>query len=170
MVRLIRSLSAVFAAGTLAAASFTLQPDTPPAATPPFSAAEFRDHHKEIQEHLDHLDQMARQLPDQSAERQKRSMKFVVDFLNEHIMEHAREEEHTLYTLADERVHPRFTETMRFEHTIAEKWIKELDAIQNQDAPDSKAFARRTQRLLGLLEAHFAAEEQVIVPAVLEER
>lgn len=170
MLWISRTLPAIALAGAvtlvpLAVTSSTIQPEETI-----FSVEEFRAHHEEIREHLDHIDEMVRNLVEQPPDRQRSAMRFIVNFLNEHILEHAKDEERTLYAVADRRVHARFTQTMRFEHTIVEKWIKELAAIQDQEEPDTAAFARRTQRLLGLLEAHFAAEEEVILPAVAQER
>lgn len=131
-----------------------------------FSQEEFRAHHAEINEHLGHIDTMAQRLPSELPEKQRETMRFVTTFLQEHILTHAAEEEATLYPKADAKACSRFTQSMRYEHTVVGAWVKELRQIAEEPSPNVLAFVRRTQRLLGLLEAHFGAEEEVIVPAV----
>jgi hemerythrin-like domain-containing protein len=168
MKRSVMTASLLAVALALAPASWLagqMQPET-------FSAAEFKAHHVEIREHLDHLDTMAQRLSGESPERRQRTMNFVLGFLTDHILTHAREEETTLYKWADHKAGPRFTESMRYEHKIVERWIDELRDLAREEPSDANAaaFTRRAQRLLGLLEAHFEVEEEVILPAVAQER
>ena len=53
---------------------------------------------------------------------------------------------------------------MRYEHGVVGRWIGELAQEAKRPAPDVKAFTRRTDNLLGLLEAHFEEEEHVLLP------
>jgi hemerythrin-like domain-containing protein len=131
-----------------------------------FSIQEFKSHHAEIKVHLGHLDEMAQELPRQAPEKQRETMRFVAKFLNDHILAHAAEEEATLYPRADAKAGPRFTASMRYEHKVITGWVRELENMASTAEPDVPLFVRRTQRVLGLLEAHFGAEEDVIAPAV----
>jgi hypothetical protein len=53
---------------------------------------------------------------------------------------------------------------MRYEHTIVGRWIDELAAMAAGPTLDAKAFARKSDRLLGLIAAHFEEEEEVLLP------
>ncbi len=131
-----------------------------------FSMQEFKAHHGEIKEHLGHIDLMTQRLAGEPPEKQRETMAFVVRFLREHILTHAADEEATLYPMADDKAGPRITASMRYEHGVLAAWVTELGRIASSPSPDIAAFVRRAQRALGLLEAHFGAEEEVIAPVV----
>lgn len=137
-----------------------------PAQEPAFTPEVFKAHHAEIREHLGHIDAMAQRLSVEAPGQQRDTMRFVVSFFEEHILTHAADEERTLYPRADAKVGASFTRSMRYEHTVVGAWVKELRDLSQRPEPDAQAFVRRTQRLLGLLEAHFGAEEEVVVPAL----
>jgi len=131
--------------------------------------AGFRDEHAGTKEHLRHLDGMVRSLDGASAEEQKRTMSFVTKFLREHILTHAAWEEAHLYPLVDERAGRNgepFTASMRYEHGIIGRGIEELSVLATAPTPDSKAFARAADRLLGIIGAHFEKEEEVFLPLI----
>lgn len=138
-----------------------------PAQEQTFTPETFKAHHAEIQEHLGHIDAMAQRLAGEAPGKQRDTMRFVVSFFEEHILTHAAEEERTVYPRADAKVGASFTRSMRYEHTVVAAWVRELRELSQRPEPDAQAFVRRTQRLLGLLEAHFGAEEEVVVPALV---
>jgi len=45
-------------------------------------------------------------------------------------------------------------------------WIGQLAASARDKGLDARAFVRRTDRLLGLLAAHFEVEDQVFLPVL----
>ncbi len=55
---------------------------------------------------------------------------------------------------------------MRQEHRVVGRWIDELGALLAKPTFDATAFARRSDNLLGLIDAHFECEEQVLLPLV----
>lgn len=129
--------------------------------------APFRQEHVEIKEHLRHIDEMTGALPARKREEQRRTMGDIAKFLHEHIGEHAKWEEAHLYPSVDKRTvagpHP-FTESMRYEHRIVERSIGALEKMAADPDADAVAFARSTDRLLGLISAHFEEEEEVLLP------
>lgn len=129
--------------------------------------AGFRAQHDEIQQHLSHLDGMVRGLAGAAADEQRRTMAFVVKFLDEHIRSHAGWEEERLYPLVDARAgrggEP-FTASMRYEHGIIGRGIDALSALAAAETPDAAAFARAADRTLGIIGAHFEKEEEVFLP------
>lgn len=146
------------------------------AAALPLSAAEdsrpsaaFRAQHAEIQTHLGHLDGMLASLDAAAAEEQLETMRFVADFLDEHIRSHAAWEEAKLYPLVDARAcqgaEP-FSASMRHEHGIVGRGIDDLARLAAAETPDATAFARAGQRLLGVIAAHFEKEEEVFLPVL----
>lgn len=138
----------------------------------PLAAAEratesFRKEHEEVQEHLRHIDSMAGSLATSDAAAQKKTASFIAKFLTEHILSHAEWEEQHLYPAVDKRTHAGeypFTGSMRYEHTIVSRSIKELGEMAASERLDAVLFARKTDRLLGLIGAHFEEEEQVLLP------
>ncbi|NUQ77020.1 MAG: hemerythrin domain-containing protein [Polyangiaceae bacterium] len=127
----------------------------------------FRTEHVEVKEHLGHIHTMVGAMPSTSPEEQVKTMKFVVQFLNAHIKSHADWEEKVLYPVVDKYAGGgpnAFTASMRYEHGVVGRWIGELETEAAKPSPDAKAFARRTDNLLGLLWAHFEEEEEVLLP------
>lgn len=158
------TLRSLFVAAALAAAvpAFAAPPAAGKRPTEPFRAE-----HAEIKAHLVHVAAWTGALAKQKPEEQRATMKKIVGFFEEHIKPHAGWEEKVLYPAVDRRActgkHP-FTATMRYEHTVVGRMIDELSRMAAAPAPDAVAFARRTDNLLGVLEAHFGEEEEVLLP------
>ena len=137
-------------------------------ATPSARSTEgFRKEHAEIKEHLEHLHQTSGLMAKDDAAGQRKTAQFVVKFLKEHIVEHAKWEEEHLYPVVDKLTHAGefpFTGSMRYEHRIIGRWIGELEAAATAEALDPVAFTRKTDRVLGLITAHFEEEEEVLLP------
>lgn len=128
----------------------------------------FRQHHAEIREHLHHIDSMAQSLPRQSPDTQRQTMRTVVTFLQEHIGPHAADEERVLYPVVARQAgkEGRLTEVPVYEHRIVERSIADLAREASGPAPDADAFARDAMHLVGLLQAHFEVEEEVLLPVL----
>ncbi|MHB8999974.1 MAG: hemerythrin domain-containing protein [Thermoanaerobaculia bacterium] len=127
----------------------------------------FRAEHAEVKEHLAHLDQMAGSLAANDAAAQRRTAGFIAKFLKDHILSHAQWEEAHLYPAVDKRTHAGeypFTGSMRYEHIIVGRSIAELETMAAAESIDATRFARKTDRLLGLIAAHFEEEEEVLLP------
>ncbi|GMV43861.1 MAG: hypothetical protein AMXMBFR64_55770 [Myxococcales bacterium] len=128
----------------------------------------FRDTHKELQVHLGHVKEWVGSLDTKPQAEREAIMKRVTAFLREHIGEHAKVEEARLYPLVDRYAHDgalRYTDTMRWEHGIIGKKIEALEDMANGKA-DATGFARSADRLLGIIEAHFEKEEEVLLPVL----
>jgi hemerythrin-like domain-containing protein len=127
----------------------------------------FRKEHAAIKEHLRHLHEMTGSIAASDAAAQRKTAQFVVNFLNEHIRSHARWEEERLYPAVDRRTHAGmhpFTSSMRYEHGIIGRGIDEIGRLAGATTFDSTSFTRRTDRLLGVIDAHFEKEEEVFLP------
>lgn len=128
----------------------------------------FRDEHREVREHLAHAAQWVGQLAQQPPAEQKQTAEKVVTFFEQHIRPHAEWEEQHLYPVIDRLAGTgadnRFTSTMRHEHRVVGRWIGELRAALQKPTLDAVAFGRRADNLLGLIDAHFEEEEQVLLP------
>ena len=142
------------------------------------SPEHFRQEHAEIRERLARVRERVGSLH-AGDPRPQEAARDVVRFFTEHIAPHAQVEEQTLYPAVDRVVgsDPAFTSSMRHDHRIVERWIGELEAAGpregeagEEDEFDAVAFARRADRLLGLLEAHFEKEEVVLLPLLEEGR
>jgi hemerythrin-like domain-containing protein len=94
-------------------------------------------------------------------------MAAVVSMIRGELLEHARTEEQVLYPAVDRRAEagtPPFTEVLLFERRLIERWTDELERMASEPLPDQHRFCVRGERLLGLLEAHVAVEEKVLLP------
>lgn len=131
--------------------------------------ASFRNGHAEIKEHLAHLDSMAGSLASKDEAGRKQTASFIVKFLSEHILEHAAWEEAHLYPVVDGKTHAGehpFTGTMRYEHKIIGRVIGDLQSAASKPSFDAVRFTRDTDRVLGLISAHFEEEEEVLLPVL----
>lgn len=131
----------------------------------------FRAEHREIRQHLVHMDELAGQILSHASSEQKQDMKRLVDYLKKHIIPHAEWEEKILYGAVDKlacnAANP-FTSTMRYDHKIVNKWIGELAEEAAKGEPDPAVFSRKMDHLMGLIFAHFEKEEEVLLP-ILDE-
>lgn len=140
------------------------------AAEPPRPSEPFRAEHAVLERELDQIDARVGKVATLDDDARAREMGAIVSFFREHIGPHAAWEERVLYPAVDRRVptgeaEP-FTASMRHDHTVVERWIGELDAMSRASTPDAGAFTRRADNLLGLLRAHFEAEEDVLLPVL----
>lgn len=146
-----------------------LLPATVRAAKEPLPTAGFRAEHATLRQHLAHVRDEVGALPGEPSETQRQTASAVVEFLQKEIAPHGGWEERVLYPLVDRLAGGgphRFTATMRYEHRVVARWIDALAAEAAKPTPDYRAFARRADNLLGLLEGHFEEEEQVLLPLI----
>jgi hemerythrin superfamily protein len=146
-------------------------PSSPPQSHPTTSTTSavrvtepFRKEHVELRRHLEHVHEMNGHLSTQSPPEQAQTMQQIVGFFEGHLAPHAKWEEGHLYESVDKRTGGtanRFTASMRYEHRVVERWLGDL-----RKEKDPQAFARKTDWLLGLVTAHFEAEEEVLLPVL----
>jgi hemerythrin-like domain-containing protein len=158
------------ALGFIAAAFATsLAAGTSPA---PQATAAFRHEHAQVRKEMEEVAAVNGRLATSPPAQHKELMARVVSFFEQHIRPHAAWEERVLYPAVDKRAGGRgsagetFTASMRFEHRVVTRWVEELSGIAAAPQPDAVAFARRADNLLGLVSAHFEAEEQVLLPVL----
>lgn len=159
-------LAALLAPGASAAAGPEAKSAVAGTPADPRATAAYRLHHREVRAQLVHLDRLVARLPAQEERRRRDTMREVVARLEADLRPHVKEEEAALYPAVDDRAggaEP-FTSTMRREHRIIDRWIADLDREASRDRPNPQAFARLANRLLGLVEAHFELEEEVLLP------
>jgi hemerythrin-like domain-containing protein len=149
--------------GCAATTTTSPSPRAAPGARPTES---FRAEHRELKVHLGHVDAWIGALAAAPADEQRAIMGRVVAFFAGHIAPHAAWEEAKLYPAVDRRASrgEPFTASMRLEHRVVERWTHELEGLAA--AGDAHAFARRADQLLGLVLAHFEAEEEVLLPVL----
>jgi hemerythrin-like domain-containing protein len=137
-------------------------------ATDSLPSRSFRLEHAEFNEHFSQLDDLVGALATASPQEQAAHMRRLVAFLADHVEGHTEWEERVLYRMVDREAGGRepFTASMRREHAIIRRWSAELAAEAAQKAPDARAFARRADKLLGLLRAHMEEEEEVLLPVL----
>lgn len=127
----------------------------------------FRLHHRKYHDVIAQISGLLDTIHHVSEMQQLELMAVTVSVVRGDLLPHARAEEQFLYPAADRRAgtdSPVFTATLRFEHRLLERWTEELAAVASEPFPDHNAFCLRGERLLGLLEAHLAAEEEVLLP------
>lgn len=131
--------------------------------------ASFRAEHAEVLEELDEVAADAGRLTSLPKAEQRAQMRRIVAFFEDEIAPHAAWEEEVLYPLVDRLAgggEHAFTATMRHEHDVVAERIGELRREASRAEPDPREFMRKTDRLLGLLTAHFSSEEQVLLPLI----
>ena len=129
----------------------------------------FRHEHLELKRHLGHVAAMAGGLSTAIPSDQRAFMSKVVRFLEVQVAAHTTWEEKRLYPLIDELAgssREPFTAALRHEHRVIRGWIEELADEATKPVPDVRFFARRTDNLVGLLEAHLAVEDEVLLSLV----
>jgi hemerythrin-like domain-containing protein len=135
----------------------------------PLPSQGFRLEHADLRQRLVHLETMVGALARATRDKQVALMREVVSFLEGHVNAHAQWEERVLYPVVDRQAgsgtEP-FTASMRHEHRIIGRWVKELSREAARPVPDARAFARRADNLLGLMTAHFEEEEEVLLPVL----
>jgi iron-sulfur cluster repair protein YtfE (RIC family) len=125
----------------------------------------FRREHLEIKEILAQVGDLVGTLHVRGAEMRK-TMGEVVSRLQREITPHAEWEERVLYPIVDRHAvsgSHRYTDTMRYEHTIIARQVDDLAAEARRPLPDARRFARHADQLLGLIAAHFEEEEEVLL-------
>lgn len=127
----------------------------------------FRNEHVEMRSHLQNVENWAGNLSSLNSDEQKKTMAKIVSFFQNELEPHAQWEEKKLYPAVDKRASEGindFTASMRHEHKIVGRWIQELQKEASRPKPDPIRFTRKTDQLLGLVFAHFEAEEEVLLP------
>lgn len=133
----------------------------------PLPSQHFREEHIEIKKHLLEIEKWTEDLKNLKPEKQRDQILKIVNFFEEQIKPHADWEEKKLYPAIDKRTAQGpdvFTTTMRYEHKIVGRWIKELAEEANSKSFNLIQFSRKTNQLLGLIFAHFEQEEEVLLP------
>jgi len=94
-------------------------------------------------------------------------MQSALETLKDFLLPHLAAEEDVLYPAVDRELPAswaRVTDAMRQEHEIMRRWIGDLERLADGPLADHNAFARRGERLLGLIEAHFEVDESILFP------
>lgn len=123
----------------------------------------FRDEHRELVEHIEHLADAARKMPRLTSEEREASRDEVLEFLHGTLLPHAAAEEQVLYPewsrlvgFADAAV------PMIHDHEAIVARVKRLEAV---DVDDVDALQELLYGLHALISVHFAKEENIQLPA-----
>lgn len=123
----------------------------------------FRDEHRELVEHIEHLAEAARKMPRLTSEEREASRDEVLEFLHGTLLPHAAAEEQVLYPewgrlvgFADAAV------PMIHDHEAIVARVKRLEAV---DVDDVDALQELLYGLHALISVHFAKEENIQLPA-----
>jgi len=161
-------------AGCGAAAADARETTPPP---PPEGAARasepFRQEHEHLIAKLDAVARIAETLRDVPEPERAAKVHEVVHFFKHVLAPHAEVEEAVLYSYVDRTVGApspfRYTDTMRHDHTVVARTIGQLDAFMRAGdlSPEGlHRFQAQSIGLLGLVRAHFEAEEDVLLAAL----
>jgi hemerythrin len=119
----------------------------------------FRHEHSELLEHIEHLSQAAREMPQLSDDERDALRDRVLEFLRGTLLPHAAAEEEILYPewaalvgFADAAI------PMIHDHEAIGAWVDRLEAA---DAGDVDALQRALYGLYALISVHFAKEEEI---------
>jgi iron-sulfur cluster repair protein YtfE (RIC family) len=126
-----------------------------------------RRHHREGRERLAQIASLLEAIPEGSPATRTELAWIVIASLKEDLRAHDAWEEQVHYPAVDKEVRTvsdLYTAPLRQEHRIIDRWIGELEKMAGDPLFDPRAFCARGDRLLGLLEAHFEVEENVVLP------
>jgi iron-sulfur cluster repair protein YtfE (RIC family) len=131
-----------------------------------------RREHADLLPHLTELDDLASGIDDWRADTTTR-LRAAVEFLQDHLVPHARAEEAALYPLVEELMDaPGATDTMRADHVEIVRRISAL-AAAIADVGAAPPTAARAEQLRGelyglsaILQLHFRKEEEVLLPVL----
>jgi iron-sulfur cluster repair protein YtfE (RIC family) len=131
-----------------------------------------RREHAELRPHLAELDRLPAHLGDWNTDSPAR-LHAIVEFLQDHLMPHARAEEAALYPAVEEAMQaPGATDTMRADHGEIARRIDALATLVTSigagPPSDGQAEQLRAQLygLSAVLQLHFAKEEEVLLPVL----
>ena len=129
-----------------------------------------REKRKRIRARLDEVDALARALSE-AAEPIDASaaMTRIVSVLEDELRPYMEWESRMLHPIIDKFAcegPTAFSASMQYEHAVVDRWISELATSARDGPTGARAFARRADRLLGLLTAHFEVEDQVFLPVL----
>ena len=133
------------------------------------ASAPFRDEHEGIRKQLGEIEELVTRLESADLKGRRMAMGRIVEILRTSVLPHAAWEESVLYPLVDRKAGSGchlFTASMRHDHRVVERATEELERMADRARADAKLFARRTERLLGVILAHLDAEETVLLPVL----
>jgi iron-sulfur cluster repair protein YtfE (RIC family) len=123
----------------------------------------FRDEHRELVKHIEHLAEAARKMPRLTGEERGALRDGVLDFLRGTLLPHAAAEEQVLYPewarlvgFADAAV------PMIHDHQAIVARVRRLEIV---DVEDVDALQELLYELHALVSVHFAKEEDIQLPA-----
>jgi iron-sulfur cluster repair protein YtfE (RIC family) len=123
----------------------------------------FRDEHKQLHEHIEHLADAAREMPRMSETERSALRDRILDFLRGTLIPHAKAEEEVLYPewaalvgFADAAV------PMVHDH---EAIVARTDRLAEADPSDVDALQELLYGLHALISVHFRKEEDLQLPA-----
>jgi iron-sulfur cluster repair protein YtfE (RIC family) len=123
----------------------------------------FRDEHRELVEHIEHLAEAARQMPRLTSEERTALRDRVLGFLRDTLLPHAAAEEQVLY--------PEWARLVGFgdaavpmvhDHEAIVARVKRLEVV---DVDDVDTLQELLYELHALVSVHFSKEEDIQLPA-----
>lgn len=123
----------------------------------------FRHEHEQLREHIEHLSQAAREMPQLSAEERDALRARVIDFLQGTLLPHARAEEEILY--------PEWAKLVGFADAAVpmvhdhEAIVARVERLRAADPADVDALQELLYGLHALISVHFRKEEDLQLPA-----
>ena len=123
----------------------------------------FREEHKALHEHIEHLADAAREMPRLSVEERSALRRRILDFLQGSLIPHARAEEEVLYPEWAALVgYPDAAVPMVHDH---EAIVARIERLAAADATDVDTLQELLYGLHALIAVHFRKEEDLQLPA-----
>lgn len=138
----------------------------PTTVLPTSSLREKRAH---IRARLDEVDRLAAALPGAEPGEVPGGMGRIVAALEDEVRPYLEWEGRMLHPIIDKFAcegPAAFSASMQHEHTVIFRWIGQIAAAARVAGAEAQPFVRLTDRLLGLLAAHFEVEDQVFLPVL----
>lgn len=134
----------------------------------PFPLEEYKAARSEVHSRLNQLArEYSPRLRTGTTQEQQRAMKDIAEFAGTYLAPHPRQVE-VLYTFADRRAGPRFTESMRYEHNTFAIDIRYFRTMADAPQPDVELFRSKLGAYFACMWSHLDREDMIIGSEVVE--
>lgn len=139
----------------------------PPSAPGERATEGFRRHDRKKRDEIARISCLLDTIHHVSEMDQRELMAAAVSLIRGGLLPDSEAQEKLLYAAVDRRVKSGlcpFTEALRFERRQMGRWTEELALLASEPLPDHNRFCLRGERLLGLVESHLDAIEEILLP------
>lgn len=132
------------------------------------SLVTLKEKRAQIRVRVDHVDALVQKLSSRGEVDDAAAMQRILSVLDDEIRPYMEWEGRLLHPVIDKYAGegPSAAASMRYEHVLIDRWIGKLAASVRDAQIDPTTFVRRTDGVLGLLNAHLEVEDRLLLPVL----